>query len=224
MRVRFRLLAAFLLSAGFAPAPGAQMMQGPPRMRGVWSPVVGSGAAYQIESKREGKRDMEIAVVGKDTVEGQDGHWVEMVTKGRQDAQVVMKYLLVADAGQTHSLRWIVQQGDEQPIEFSMDAMGPMGAMRSEKPQEADIKTTAERVGSETITTPAGTFTCEHYRSADDGADIWVSDKVSPWGVVRMISKDTNMVLVRLLTNVQSKIKGTPKKFDFREMRRERPE
>ena len=35
-------------------------------------------------------------------------------------------------------------------------------------------------VGTETITVPAGTFSCDHYRNDTKNSDVWVSDKVSP--------------------------------------------
>jgi hypothetical protein len=46
-------------------------------------------------------------------------------------------------------------------------------------------------VGAESITVPAGTFACKHYRSklAPDASspvlDVWVSDAVTPTGLVK---------------------------------------
>src|SRR5207245_5147976 len=52
--------------------------------------------------------------------------------------------------------------------------------------QSADARDRAERVGNESVTTPAGIFTCEHWRLKDGSGDVWISDKVAPWGLVKM--------------------------------------
>ncbi len=175
--------ATVALFAGFALAGplAAQMMpmQGPTAFRGVWSPVVGAGSAYQVDTKREGKKDIEIAVVGSEDVDGNPGHWIEIVMKDNRGEQVIVKHLIVLDEKQTHPVRMIMQHGEEQPIEFSMDMMG---MIRRGQPREqaADIRTTAEHVGTESVTTPAGTFTCEHYRDNKSNGDLWVTEKVAP--------------------------------------------
>lgn len=50
-------------------------------MRAFWKPVVGTGAAYSLEQKDLGKIEMEIAVVGTETVAGKTGYWTEQTTK-----------------------------------------------------------------------------------------------------------------------------------------------
>jgi hypothetical protein len=84
------------------------------------------------------------------------------------------------------------------------------------------VRKGAERVGAEDVTTPAGTFSCEHYRTKDGATDVWVSDKVAPWGLVKMTGPGTSMTLVRVVTDATTKITGTPQKFDPAEMMRRR--
>jgi len=73
------------------------------------------------------------------------------------------------------------------------------------------------KVGSETITVPAGTFDCEHYRKQTQGGpvDFWVSAKVSPYGTVKMTTGEMTMVLEKVLSNETSHIKGEPQKMNF---------
>ncbi len=73
------LAAIVLCSLGLASASFAQMMRGggPPQFAGVFNPKVGVGAAYEVETK-DGKKTMEMAIVGKDTVDGKDAYWWEM--------------------------------------------------------------------------------------------------------------------------------------------------
>ena len=82
--------------------------------------------------------------------------------------------------------------------------------MQNDK-EKADFRANAENLGSESITTPAGTFSCQHWRSKKDGAEYWISDKVTPWQLVKTGGKDQNsIVLVRLISNAKSHITGTP--------------
>jgi hypothetical protein len=73
------------------------------------------------------------------------------------------------------------------------------------------------KVGSATITVPAGTFDCEHFRKATPHGpvDIWISAKVSPYGTVKMTSGEMTMVLEKVLSNETSHIKGESQKFEM---------
>src|SRR5574341_1236750 len=79
--------------------------------------------------------------------------------------------------------RMIMQApGMPQPIEMSTEMDRRGGRLTR---QAADVREKAERVGSESITTPAGTFQCEHLQKKDGSGDVWISDKVAPWGLVK---------------------------------------
>jgi uncharacterized protein DUF3108 len=210
----FVLLCALALSH----STGAQMGMGMrgPSVTGVWSPVVGSGAAYQMENKREGKREIEIAIVAAETAAGKPGHWMEMSFKDPKSGQMVMRQMMALEGKEMKVLRMVFQQGDEEPIEMPMQMMAMMGGQQRQ--QKSDVRSDAEKVGTESITTPAGTFECEHWRSKDKSSDYWVSEKISPWGLVKMTSPDESMVLVRVVTNAKTKIRGTPRVFDPSQM------
>jgi len=64
---------------------------------------------------------------------------------------------------------------------------------------------------------PAGTFLCEHYRSKSGKtpADVWVSTKISPYGLVKMVSEDSTLVLTKVLANETTHIKGEPQKLEM---------
>ena len=49
-----------------------------PTMRGILNPVVGLGAQYEITTPNGTKMVMEMAIVGKESVDGKDGYWFEM--------------------------------------------------------------------------------------------------------------------------------------------------
>jgi hypothetical protein len=65
-------LACLLLAMG-AHAQMCGMMRPPSIQGGVWGPVVGTGAAYEMQDNKQ-KQTMEITIVGKETVNGKDAY------------------------------------------------------------------------------------------------------------------------------------------------------
>jgi hypothetical protein len=53
-----------------------------------------------------------------------------------------------------------------------------------------------------------------HWRNDKKNSDIWISDKVSPFGMVKEVSPDSSMVLVKTMDSYQDKITGPVTKFD----------
>lgn len=220
----FSRKAAFLcaLMVGVTASAAAQFgHRGPqaPQIPTPFKPVVGSGAAYQFTGKKE-KADFTYAVVGKEQVDGNEGYWLEIriANTKKMKGEMVMKELMVMNGSQPELKRLISQPPGRPPMEMP-SAM--LGMVRKHTPTATggDEKTggPGEKIGTETITVPAGTFTCDHYRTQEEGSpvDLWVSSKVSPYGVVKMVSNDATMVLQKVLTNETSHIHGTPKKFQM---------
>jgi hypothetical protein len=77
------------------------------------------------------------------------------------------------------------------------------------------------KVGTETITVPAGTFLCDHWAKDDGTESVWASSKVSPMGLVKSERPNSTMTLVKTLSNAQDHITGTPRKFDPQAMRQQ---
>jgi hypothetical protein len=195
----------------------AQMGRPTPMPRGQFNPVVGAGAGYEITSAEGQKTNVEFAIVGKETVNGRDGYWVEWTTNA-MGSEVIMKVLTVpGDA--TVTTRTIMQLPGRPPME-----MPPQMASRmNSQSVPPDIRTVSEDLGSEAVTVPAGTFPCEHYRMKDGSGDTWVSEKVSPFGVVKHQGKDSTMVLTRVITDAKEKIVGTPQPFNPMQMMEQAP-
>jgi len=189
----------------------AQMgMHVAPAMRGIFNPVVGSGGEYEMTADKGTKMVMEIAIVGKESVAGKDGYWFEMTMSNSPMGQMVMKSLTVVDGTDTVVTRMIMQMGTRSPMEMPTQ----MNKSSAQK-QPADIRDRAEDVGSETVTTPAGTFTAEHYKMKDGTGDAWVAPKAGPYGLVKFQGKDSTMVLTKVITDAKDKITGTPQPFNL---------
>jgi hypothetical protein len=97
-----------------------------------------------------------------------------------------------------------------------------MGGRRPAQNTAADFRDKAELVGTESVTVPAGTYSCEHYRMKDGSGDAWISDKVSPWSLVKMQDQRRVTVLAKTTTDAKDRITGTPTKFDPMQMMRNR--
>jgi len=166
------LAAIVFCGLALASTSAAQMMRGggPPTFAGIFNPAVGAGAAYEVQSQ-DGKKTMEIAIVGKETVDGKDAHWWEMVMPDkRMGGELVFKMLLAMDGANTHPSKRIMQFPGKPPMEM------PAGIGRDEQSHvPADVRTDAEDLGSESVTVPAGTFTAEHYRAKDGSGDTWIA-------------------------------------------------
>jgi hypothetical protein len=200
-----------LCSLGFASASFAQMMRGggPPQFAGVFNPKVGVGAAYEVQTQ-DGKKNMEMAIVGKETVDGKDAYWWEMVMPDqRAGGEMVFKTLLVMDGENTHASKIIMQFPNRPPMEM------PAGMGRGDHSRvPADVRSDTEDLGNESVTVPAGTFTAEHYRAKDGSADTWVAKNAGPYGLVKHQGKDTTMVLTKVYSDYKDKITGTPQPFN----------
>jgi hypothetical protein len=202
---------AVLTLAGAWPS-AAQMNM--PKLGGVWNPVIGAGASYQ----GQGKTETEIIIVGKEDVGGKPGFWVEIGTNAGGAGQMYMKNLMVLDGKTISVSRMIMQMAGQAPMEMPAAMMNRNGPAAP----PADIRDQAERVGTEDVTTPAGTFSCDHYHSAKDNSDWWLSTKVTPWGLVKSVGNGQTIVIDRVITDAKDHITGTPKQFDPAEMMRQR--
>jgi hypothetical protein len=193
---------------GVASAQMQNMMRGPSVPRGILNPQVGSSSTYDFKSPK-GDQSIEFSVVGKDTVNGKDAFWFEWSMTGGPMGIMGAKMLTTFDGTNTAYARIIFQMGTMAPMEFPQQMM-------QMNPQQApqDVRNFGELVGTESVTTPAGTFSCEHYRMKDGSGDTWISSKVLPIAVVKHVDKDSSFVLVKTSTDAKDKIVGTPQPFN----------
>jgi len=184
------------------------MRGGPPSLQGVFRPVVGHGAAYEIQHQGGEKTNMEIAVVGKDTAGGADAYWLEFTIDTPQ-GQMVMKTLSSVQTNNVVNTRMIMQMPGKPPMEFPEQFLHSRS-----QPHPSDIANGAVLVGSESVTVPAGAFTCDHYHFKDGTGDAWVTKDVSPWGLVKSQSSADTIVLVKAISDAKDKITQTPVPFN----------
>ena len=182
-----------------------------PLPRGIYNPVVGSGAEYEYQPNGKDKVTVEIDVVGKEPVNGKDGYWFETAFDSHM-GPMLMKMLMASDATNSTIAKVIMQMQGGPPMELPAQLLGQRAQ------PTYDIRDKSEKVGSESVTVPAGTFTADHYHMKDGSGDFWVSEKVSPYGMVKGQGKDFSIVLTKVVTDAKDKITGTPVPFNPRLM------
>jgi len=201
----------FFLGLAF-PAPAQMGMDifKKPAIAKAFNPVVGKGAEYETTSTGGShgakNRTMQMYIVGKESVDGKEGYWMEFVTSDDKNQSVVGKTLFTKEDFQFH--RIIVQMAGQPAMEMPFN---PNDA-HQEKIQENLSEW--HSVGTESITVPAGTFACEHWHTDKDNSDAWTSDKVTPFGMVKEVGPHSTMILTKLLTDTQDRITGPVKPFD----------
>ena len=193
-----------------------------PAIAEVVNPVVGKGGQYQITVAGQNAANpefQEFTVVGKEPVDGKDGFWLEIAHQGKTDSATgYAKVLFTKDDFQFHKI--VVQQQGQQAMAMPFQ---PGDKTKVRMSEEADKW---HAVGTESITVPAGTFSCKHWKkdksAGDTGdSDIWTSEKISPFGVVKEVSPGRTMVLVKLITDAQDHITGPVKTFDPDDIKRQ---
>ena len=190
---------------------------------GLQNPTIGSGSEYLLTTNGK-EMDMSIVALGKEDVAGETGYWMEMrMTNQELGGEMVMKSLVVSSASQAGVKRMIIQRPGQPPMEMPSMMMSMMQQHQNTitTKGEGGPGGTGELVGTESVTVPAGTFSCQHYRKTDQRGttDLWISTQVTPYAMVKMTSPDSTMVLKKVLTGETSHINGEPQQMNFPGMR-----
>jgi hypothetical protein len=195
-----------------------------PSMPGLSNPTVGSGSEYLMTTKG---KEMDIAMValGKEDVNGSPGYWMEMrmTSADTGGGEMVMKTLMVTSGTESGMKRMIMQQPGKPPMEIDGMMMSMMQQHQSHPTAPSATGgngNQGELVGTESVTVPAGTFNCQHYRSkgVNGTTDTWISTDVTPYAMVKMTNADTTMVLKKVLSDEKTHINGEPQKLQMPQM------
>ncbi len=197
---------------------GMNPMAGIPSF-GLQNPTVGSGSEYLITTKGK-EMDMAVVAMGKEDVDGATGYWMETrMTSQEIGGEMVMKNLMVSSGSQAGIKRMIMQAPGKPPMEMGGFMMNMMQQHQTAPitPNAGDKSGMGEVVGTESVTVPAGTYSCQHYRKTDarGTTDMWISTDVTPYALVKMTGPDMTMVLKKALSNEASHIHGEPQKMQF---------
>jgi hypothetical protein len=187
-----------------------------PSFTKVFNPVVGKGAEYQTikTDSKNGPRTTQMFIVGKESVDGKDGYWMEIVTANDKGGNFVGKTLFTKDDFQFR--RMVIQVPGQGAMEM------PFGPNQGKNQSMQDTLNEWHSIGTESVTVPAGTFSCEHWKNDKNNSEVWTNDKVTPFGMVKEVSPNNTMVLTRILTDMPDQITGPVQKFDPQMMMQQR--
>ena len=122
MKIFARFVLAALALAAITPALTAQrgMFQAP-ELQGMWNPVAGSGGTYQTQTKSGEKSQMDIFLLGKDTVGGKNAYWMEIAMPNPKapDSSIIIKSLYSFDGTSLETSKVIIQLGGRPPMEIA---------------------------------------------------------------------------------------------------------
>jgi hypothetical protein len=209
-RLQVVLLAAVgcLCLSGAVSGQGGMNFFKKPNIADIFKPEVGNGGLYEEQHADQKKppTQMEMTIVGKEMVDGQQGWWMEVGhVAGKSGTMMYSKMLVTKDF---EFKKIIFQQPGQPAMEMPFNFTGKDNAVKDEMEKW-------HQVGTETITVPAGTFSCAHWKKDAGTGDVWVSDKVSPMGMVKSVTESgSSMVLLKVITGATDHITGPVTQFD----------
>jgi hypothetical protein len=164
--------------------------------------------------KGEPPSKMKIAVVGK---EG-DAYWYETVMEAKREGRVMTKVLVSGDpSDQKNIKRMIFKPGNEPAMEMPVQMMEQPSTQKGQPGKIIDK-------GTETVKVPAGTFKTQHMQYQNgEVVDSWIYKDISPYGMIKSVSKDFEMVLIGYGTGAKTLITEIPQKFEMPQMPGGRP-
>ena len=121
---------------------------------------------------------MKMTIVGKELTANGEAYWMEIGHVGKEGAGMMYSKVLV-----TKDFQFTIFQQPKQPaMEMPFDGQTGRSHMKEEMAKW-------HQVGSETITVPAGTFSCMHWKNEDGTDEVWTSDKVTPMAMVKQSAR-----------------------------------
>ena len=218
-RTRIALLAVAGCLA-LATTLAAQMNLNPfkkPNITDIFRPVVGSGAAYEIQhtDKSGEPMHMEMVVVGTEMVGAQQAFWVEIGHQDHQSGEMGYMKMLVTPDFQPQKI--VIQAPGKGAMEMPYNLMA--GDRKNFAQEELEKW---HKVGMEPVTVPAGIFLCQHWKKDSGVGDVWASDKVTPLSMVKSVQEHETMTLQKTISGATGHITGPVTKFDPQQMRRDR--
>ncbi|NIR42811.1 MAG: hypothetical protein GWN99_02955 [Gemmatimonadetes bacterium] len=205
------IAAAFFGIAGTTSPLTAQSSAGP--CPGMYpAPRVGEYAELRFRSSEQGTMPVRFAVVGEEDVFGRPHYWIEIVSvpPAVQDT-VVVQMLVPHYPFEQNSLRGYIVRMPGQPAIRFPEEMLPELAGSTAGPGWKEQCQSAEDLGNERVTVPAGNFIARHYRAPDGGEEVWIADV--PFGMVKMVTADGALELLRHGTDARSLITEEPVEY-----------
>jgi hypothetical protein len=205
-RLRTLAVLAFLL-AGVCAAASSYF----PEFYHVWSPRVGDWSAYRILDARGESAELTFSVVDKDG----DAYWLEVRTK-QEGAEGTVAYLVTGDPTEDENVVMIRAQETGGPaLELDRTTLGRLrsrgqGAFGGEATPIGPKVGKLEALGEEKIVVGGKSLKCRRLKiiGPDQTAEVWLSEDVGPFGLVKLKSGLEEVVLQSFGRGAKPSLKG----------------
>ncbi|MGB7213011.1 MAG: hypothetical protein WBC97_10330 [Gemmatimonadales bacterium] len=203
--MKHRGILSLVLAAGIV-APLAA--QGPCADKGAKLPAPGSWASYNATMPgRDGasrSTTFRMAYLGHEA----QGDRLE-IQMSSDRGQMIMQMVVDGFPYAPSSMKQMVMKmGDRPAMKVGAQMMQMMQSRAPNGGITAEMCSEMQKVGTETVTVPAGSFSATHWHSAKQNTDVWVSPDV-PF-VVQVKGPNNSMELTAKGTGAKSAITETP--------------
>ncbi len=226
---------------------GSKISHDLPAFASAWKLSVGSGAEYEYRFNGRNAGPTDVAIVGRESIHGRPGFWVEFSAPGPLAKQLARKSLFFIDGKRIIFTRTVLDEPGYGPMELPGGLMalwsgeelrmmaGSLYVRPVRSPQESEAThypyglmlahgwdgvPRAKHLGFDTITTPAGTFLCQHWRFGRGRGDVWISKGAGPFALVRaeIAEKGTRarraLILRRVIADAKDRITGALRPYE----------
>ena len=179
--------------------------------------TVGTWASFQVS--RPGSTvggELRVATIATEQRADTSLYWLEVTyrSKKKDSHPVTFQFLIPGLPGDPTSVRaLILKTGNWPATRLGAPALNPIAHhIRRDNPELGTLTSclAGDVVGWEPTTVPAGAFHALHVKSAD--REEWLLDSI-PFGVVRLKSAQSDLVLTGHGAGAQSSITETPRQF-----------
>lgn len=188
---RWWAVAAVVMLAG-AHAP-AQDIVGDVLAGNLVKPKPGVWAWYDVGDPASGNTLMlRLAIVGEEKVQDKTGYWLEIEVVPPVGYKSVYKMLVTGPANDPRNVHKMFQREGAEPAKEVPVPTGPQADTPKAKTDGAK-----KLVGEEEVEAAGAKMKASHYEIVQEGkqVDVWLSEAISPMGIVRMKSPASGMVL-----------------------------
>lgn len=157
------------------------------------NPEVGVFAWYELKDAETGKKFfMRQAIVGTKEIKGKTGYYLETEIVPEVGFPIVYRMLLTGPASAVENVHEImVREGSNPAEKLPLDVLKDTSNSSGQSARESK--------GIEQVATPAGDIEAEHFVvvKGAEKTELWVNDAIRPMGIVKMITPEGELVLIR---------------------------
>jgi len=183
-----------------------------PEFYHVFSPSVGGWSTYRITDSTGDTSDLTFAIVSEE--KGQ--YWLELRSV-QGGAKAVAAFLIKGDPTEDENVLAVRAQDEGGPaMEINKATLDKLKA-RGQKAFGGSALPIGPRMGKlegmpdESLTVAGKSLKCRHIKIVgpnDQSAEVWMSDSVTPFGLVKLVSGPEQVLLTEFGKGAKSSLKG----------------